>query len=153
LWPGKALARGVKLIQSSAIQSPYMSTLTFPAVRPSELGKPIYVGSVQHLYAVPGRGDLMVCETTNAGSVFDVGSIFDIPANDVSRATFRHALYTRMAQPETWSAVQQAIQQELKRPGMPAEAIAFLEDLQRGPLEEMLSKGARTHHVGMLDAS
>src|SRR5262249_18481839 len=90
---------------------------------------------------------------TNAGSVFDVGSIFDIPGSDVSRATFRHALYTRMAQPETWSAVQQAIQQELKRPGMPAEAIAFLEDLQRGPLEEMLSKGARTHHVSMLDAS
>ncbi len=76
-----------------------MSTAQLPAVRPSELGKPIYVGSVQHLYAVPGRDDLMVCETTNAGSVFDVGSIFDIPGSDVSRATFRHALYTRMGRP------------------------------------------------------
>jgi phosphoribosylaminoimidazole-succinocarboxamide synthase len=130
-----------------------MSTLNLTALRPAELGQPIYVGSVQHLYAVPGRGDLMVCETTNAGSVFDVGSIFDIPGSDVSRATFRHALYTRMAQPETWNAVREAIVQEIKRPGMPAEAIAFLDDLQRGPLEEMLAKGARTHHVGMLDAS
>ena len=74
-----------------------MPAETLPAVRPSELGKPIYVGSVQHLYAVPGREDLMVCETTNAGSVFDVGSIFDIPGSDVARATFRHALYSRIA--------------------------------------------------------
>src|SRR6188508_1824911 len=102
-----------------------MSTPNLPAVRPSDLGKPIYIGSVQHLYAVPGRQDLMVCETTNAGSVFDVGSIFDIPGSDVARATFRHALYTRMARPETWTAVKAAIQAEAKRPGMTPEAVAF----------------------------
>lgn len=117
-----------------------------PSVRPSELGKPIYVGSVQHLYAVPGREDLMVCETTNAGSVFDVGSIFDIPGSDVSRATFRHALYTRMGKPETWAKVRDAIVADSQIPA------AFKEDIQSGPLETMLREGARTHHIGMLDA-
>jgi phosphoribosylaminoimidazole-succinocarboxamide synthase len=123
-----------------------MSTSTLPSVRPSELGKPIYVGSVQHLYAVPGREDLMVCETTNAGSVFDVGSIFDIPGSDVARATFRHALYTRMAKPETWAKVRDAIVADANLPA------AFKEDIQKGPLESMLREGASTHHIGMLDA-
>ncbi|MCE9519489.1 MAG: hypothetical protein K8R87_08055 [Verrucomicrobia bacterium] len=127
-----------------------MSTPTLPAVRPSELGQPFYVGSVQHLYAVPGRDDLMVCETTNAGSVFDVGSIFDIPGSDVSRATFRHALYTRMSRPETWAKVRDAIVAAQGSADTPVRN--FLEDLQRGPLEAMLKSGALTHHIGMLDA-
>src|SRR6187455_1062759 len=105
---------------------------TLPSVRPSELVKPIYVGSVQHLYAVPARDDLMVCETTNAGSVFDVGSIFDIPGSDVSRATFRHALYTRMGKPETWAKVRDAIVADSQLPE------AFKADIQSGPLETML---------------
>lgn len=123
-----------------------MPATNLPSVRPSELGKPIYVGSVQHLYAVPGREELMVCETTNAGSVFDVGSIFDIPGSDVARATFRHALYTRMGKPETWAKVRDAILADAQLPA------AFKEDIQKGPLEEMLREGARTHHIGMLDA-
>lgn len=123
-----------------------MSSKNLPTVRPSELGKPIYVGSVQHLYAVPGREDLMVCETTNAGSVFDVGSIFDIPGSDVARATFRHALYTRMGKPETWAKVRDAIVADAQLPA------AFKTDIQSGPLETMLREGARTHHIGMLDA-
>ncbi|WP_156345750.1 hypothetical protein [Verrucomicrobium spinosum] len=130
-----------------------MSTTTdLPVVRPSDLGPPIYVGSVQRLYAVPGRDDLMVCETTNAGSVFDVGSIFDIPGSDVARATFRHALYTRMAQPKTWIKVREAIQKEIAKPEASAEARAFLEDLLVGPLEKMVVSGANTHHTGMLDS-
>jgi phosphoribosylaminoimidazole-succinocarboxamide synthase len=123
-----------------------MPANTLPSVRPSELGKPIYVGSVQHLYAVPGREDLMVCETTNAGSVFDVGSIFDIPGSDVARATFRHALYSRMARPDTWAKVRDAIVADANLPA------AFKDDIQKGPLESMLREGARTHHIGMLDA-
>jgi phosphoribosylaminoimidazole-succinocarboxamide synthase len=94
----------------------------------------------------------MVCETTAAGSVFDVGSIFDIPGSDVARATFRHALYTRMGKPETWVKVQEAIQKEIDSPGCPAEAKSFLEDLMAGPLEKMVVEGARTHHIGMMDA-
>ena len=123
-----------------------MSATPLPAVRPGELGQPIYIGSVQHLYAVPGREDLMVCETTNAGSVFDVGSIFDIPGSDVARATFRHALYTRMGKPETWVKVRDAIVADAQLPA------AFRNDLLTGPLETMLREGARTHHIGMLDA-
>ncbi len=123
-----------------------MTPHQLPPLRPSELGQPIYVGSVQHLYAVPGREDLMVCETTNAGSVFDVGSIFDIPGSDVARATFRHALYTRMAKPETWAKVRDAIAADKDLPA------AFKEEIQKGPLEKMLREGALTHHKGMLDA-
>jgi len=129
-----------------------MSIEKLPVILPSELGQPIYLGSVQHLYAVPGREDLMVCETTNAGSVFDVGSIFDIPGSDVARATFRHALYTRMARPETWARVRDAI--TVARDGSgDAFVRGFLDELQRGPLEDMLREGARTHHIGMLDAA
>lgn len=123
-----------------------MSENSLPKVSLKELGQPIYVGSVQKLYAVPNREDLMVCETTSAGSVFDVGSIFDIPGSDVARATFRHALYTRMSKPETWVKVRDAI---LKAPDADA---AFREDIQRGPLEKMLKEGARTHHLGMIDS-
>src|SRR3954469_6748728 len=117
-----------------------MTTMKLPSIRPSELGEPIYVGSVQRLYAVPDNEDLMVCETTNAGSVFDVGSIFDIPGSDVSRATFRHALYTRMGKPETWTKVRDAL---VADPQLPAD---FKADIQSGPLETMLREGARTHH-------
>ncbi|MEI6536290.1 MAG: phosphoribosylaminoimidazolesuccinocarboxamide synthase, partial [Verrucomicrobiaceae bacterium] len=127
-----------------------MPASALPAVRPSELGQPIYVGSVQHLYTVPGREDLMVCETTNAGSVFDVGSIFDIPGSDVSRATFRHALYTRMGRPETWAKVRDAIAAAQGSADTPVRN--FLGDLQLGVLETMLREGAKTHHIGMLDA-
>jgi phosphoribosylaminoimidazole-succinocarboxamide synthase len=123
-----------------------MSAHKLPSVRPSELGEPIYVGSVQRLYAVPDNEELMVCETTNAGSVFDVGSIFDIPGSDVARSTFRHALYSRMADPQTWVKVRDAIVSDANLPE------AFKEDIQKGPLENMLREGALTHHKGMLDA-
>jgi phosphoribosylaminoimidazole-succinocarboxamide synthase len=129
-----------------------MSTAVFPVLHPSELGEPIYVGSVQRLYAVPGREDLMVCETTAAGSVFDVGSIFDIPGSDVARATFRHALYTRMGKPETWQKVQSLIQAEAAKADCTPETRSFLAELQKGPLEQMVVSGANTHHFGILDA-
>jgi len=129
-----------------------MSAIPLPIVRPSDLGQPIYVGSVQRLYAVPGREDLMVCETTAAGSVFDVGSIFDIPGSDVARSTFRHALYTRMAEPATWEKVSVAIQAAAASSDCSDEARTFLNELQKGPLEGMLKTGALTHHFGMMDS-
>lgn len=112
----------------------------------SDLGPPIYVGSVQKIYAVPGYTGFMVCETTQAGSVFDVGSIFDIEGNDLSRAIFRHAIYTRLGKPDTWRKVKTAV-----------EASGTLGDdwrdeLLSGSLETMLERGASTHHVGMVDA-
>ncbi len=122
-----------------------------PAAPPSsiditKLGAPIYRGSVQHIYAVPGHPGFMVCETTEAGSVFDVGSIFKIEGNDLSRAVFRHALYSRLGQPETWRRMKAAIESST------TIGDGWKMELLSGPLEAMLERGALTHHVGMIDA-
>lgn len=111
----------------------------------SKLGEPVYRGSVQNLYAVPGHPGYVVCETTPAGSVFDVGSIFNIEGNDLNRAIFRHAMYSRLGQPETWQRVKTAIE------NTPMDA-AWRKELLAGPMETMLEHGAATHHVGMVDA-
>ncbi|MBK8092481.1 MAG: hypothetical protein IPK32_11020 [Verrucomicrobiaceae bacterium] len=107
--------------------------------------EPIYRGSVQTLYAVPSHPGLVVCETTEAGSVFDVGSIFKIEGNDLNRAAFRHAMYSRLGKPETWQRVKSAIEKT------PMDD-AWRRELLTGPLESMLERGATTHHVGMLDS-
>ena len=112
----------------------------------AKLGAPIYLGSVQHIYAVPDHAGFMVCETTEAGSVFDVGSIFKIEGNDLSRAVFRHALYSQLGKPETWVRVKAAIAAST------TIGDAWKTELLSGPLEAMLEKGAMTHHVGMIDA-
>jgi len=111
------------------------------------LTTPFYQGSVQKLFPVPGRDDLMVCQTTPVGSVFDVGAIFEIPGSDVSRAVFRHVLYASMAKPETWAAVRDAIAAE------PDLDETIRKQLLEGTLEECVARGALTHHVGMLDAA
>ncbi|MFM2143390.1 MAG: hypothetical protein RLZZ476_1934, partial [Verrucomicrobiota bacterium] len=95
--------------------------------------------------AVPGHPGYVVCETTEAGSVFDVGSIFKIEGNDLNRAAFRHAMYTRLGKPETWHRVKKAIETT------PMDE-SWRQELLRGPLESMLEHGAATHHIGMLDA-
>jgi phosphoribosylaminoimidazole-succinocarboxamide synthase len=112
----------------------------------SSLGEPFYTGSVQQLFDVPGNDAVMVTQTTNRGSVFDVGALFEIPGNDVNRAVFRHVLYTKLGDPEVWKKVADAIQND---PELPA---ADKEDLLRGPLEKCLERGAKTHHEGMIDA-
>ncbi|MEO0413500.1 MAG: phosphoribosylaminoimidazolesuccinocarboxamide synthase [Verrucomicrobiota bacterium] len=96
---------------------------------------------MQRLFAVPGRDDWMVTQTTDRGSVFDVGALFEIPGHDVNRAVFRHVLYSRMGTPELWQQVQSAI--EAENPNS---------SLLEGPLEEWAMSGALTHHEGMLDA-
>lgn len=111
------------------------------------LGEPVYRGSVQNLYAVPEHPGYIVCETTPAGSVFDVGSIFNIEGNDLNRAIFRHAMYSRLSQPPTWQRVRAAL---LQNDTLGAE---WRDQLMEGPLESMLERGAMTHHAGMLDAA
>ncbi len=111
----------------------------------STLGEPVYRGSVQNLYAVPGHPGFVVCETTPAGSVFDVGSIFNIEGNDLNRAIFRHSMYSRLGQPETWKRVKAAIE------ATPMDE-SWRKELLSGPLELMLENGAATHHIGMVDA-
>jgi phosphoribosylaminoimidazole-succinocarboxamide synthase len=110
------------------------------------LGEPVYRGSVQNLYAVPGHPGYIICETTEAGSVFDVGSIFKIEGNDLNRAIFRHAMYARLGQPETWQRVESAL---LKTTTL---GETWRSQLMDGTLPAMIEKGAQTHHVGMLDA-
>jgi len=113
---------------------------------PSSLSEPVYRGSVQNLYAVPDHPGYIVCETTEAGSVFDVGSIFKIDGNDLNRAIFRHAMYSRLSQPETWQRVEKALLQN----GALGET--WRSQLMDGTLPSMIETGAQTHHVGMMDA-
>lgn len=125
--------------------------MSYPPAAPEQidlgqLGEPLYRGSVQHLYAVPNHPSYMVCQTTEAGSVFDVGSIFHIHGSDSARAIFRHAMYTRMAQPDLWRAVRDAI---LSDSDLESHWKTQMLD---GPLTRMIESGARTHHIGMVDA-
>jgi phosphoribosylaminoimidazole-succinocarboxamide synthase len=111
----------------------------------TKLGEPIYNGSVQRIFAVPGHPGYMIAETTPAGSVFDVGSIFEIKDNDLNRAVFRHALYTQLGQAEVWRRVRNRIAS--------ADADeAWKKEILVGPLEQMCDEGASTHHLGMIDA-
>lgn len=112
----------------------------------STLTVPVYNGSVQNLFAIPTHPGFLVCETTSAGSVFDVGSIFDIAGNDLNRALFRHAMYSRLAQPDTWQRVRAAIL-DCSTLGETWRA-----QLMDGPLDSMVEDGAHTHHIGMIDA-
>ncbi len=111
-----------------------------------QLGEPFYRGSVQRLYPVPGDEGHMVAETTRQGSVFDVGSIFEVEGSDVSRAVFRHVLYSKLAQPETWTAVGDAIRHS------PELEQGYRTMLLEGLLEKLVQEGAKTHHAGMIDA-
>ncbi|MEM0896226.1 MAG: phosphoribosylaminoimidazolesuccinocarboxamide synthase [Verrucomicrobiota bacterium] len=111
-----------------------------------DLGAPVYQGSVQNLYAVPGSDAQLVCETTKGGSVFDVGSIFEIEQNDVARSIFRHVTYTALGKPETWAGVRAAIADDETMDPAVSDA------LRGGVLAGMEESGALTHHLGMLDA-
>ncbi len=111
-----------------------------------QLGEPFYEGSVQRLYAIDCCTTHMVTETTSAGSVFDVGSIFEIPGSDVARAVFRHCLYSRMADPDFWKEVSASIQNTSQLDP------SLRKDLTTGLLEDFVVRGARTHHEGMIDA-
>jgi len=121
--------------------------MPLPLSLPIELlGEPFYVGSVQRLYPIPGDETHMATETTSRGSVFDVGSIFEIPGSDVSRAVFRHVLYSRMADPKLWTAVRESIR---SAPGLEE---ACKSTLLGDTLDRLCREGASTHHAGMIDA-
>ena len=115
-------------------------------IPPDQLGEPFYEGSVQRLFPVPGEDSIMVTQTTARGSVFDVGALFEIPGHDVNRAVFRHVLYSKMGDPETWKAVADSIK------NAPELDEAYRAELLSGTLGECCKVGSRTHHEGMLDA-
>jgi len=115
-------------------------------IPPASLTDPFYEGSVQRLFAVPGNDGVMVTQTTDRGSVFDVGALFAIPGHDVNRAVFRHVLYTRLSDPGLWHGVRSAIEAD------PHLEETCRRELLAGTLEDCCARGARTHHEGMLDA-
>ncbi len=108
----------------------------FPEKIELKLENPIYEGSVQNLYDVPGESDLLISETSAGGSVFDVGTIFNIEGSDIGRASFRHLVFQELGNPEAWKKV------------------SPVKD-KTGRLDEQLSvykeKGAPTHHIGMIE--
>ena len=114
-------------------------------IPPTKLKDPFYEGSVQRLYEMPNDPSLMITQTTERGSVFDVGALFEIPGQDVNRAVFRHVLYSRMGDTSVWEAVAEAIKSDAETDK------AFRDQLLTGVLEEFVSMGALTHHVGMVD--
>lgn len=110
-----------------------------------KLIKPDYQGSVQELYYLADQPDSMVSKTMPGGSVFDVGTIFSIPQSDICRAALRHKIYSLLESPAEWENINEHIKKRFA--GEPE----FLSFLSQGPLEEFRSKGAYTHHLGMID--
>jgi phosphoribosylaminoimidazole-succinocarboxamide synthase len=116
----------------------------FPDKIKLKLDSPCYTGSVQKLYDVPDHPELIISETTAGGSVFDVGTIFNIEGSDVGRASFRHLVFQQMQDPESW----EKLSGTLSDSGLTGKNAG-------GIIEKTLSifkhQGASTHHVGMLD--
>jgi len=118
----------------------------FPDKIKLKLDTPCYTGSVQKLYDVPDHPELLISETTAGGSVFDVGTIFNIEGSDVGRASFRHLVFQQLQDPESW----EKLSGKLSDSGLMGKN-------DSGIIEKTLSifkqQGASTHHVGMLDRS
>ncbi len=114
----------------------------------SQLVTPQYKGSVQNLYHRDDR--TMICETTASGSVFDVGSIFQIAGSDLSRAAFRHYIYTTLGNPQAWQGVAERLAEEYADR---QKFLSFLNPSSDGNnlLQQFQQQGAATHHLGMID--
>ena len=109
-----------------------------------KLDRPFYTGSVQKLYDVPDYPDLIISETTAGGSVFDVGTIFNIEGSDIGRASFRHLVFQELQNPESWEKLSRFLSDS-----------GLMSRDDSGIIENTLAAfrqdGALTHHVGMLD--
>ena len=119
----------------------------FPNKISLNLDNPCYTGSVQKLYDVPDHPELLLSETTAGGSVFDVGTIFNIEGSDVGRASFRHLVFQELQDPEAWKSLSQKLSEEG----------SLIQKDKSGLVEKVLSgfgkNGAPTHHTGMIDRS
>jgi phosphoribosylaminoimidazole-succinocarboxamide synthase len=118
---------------------------TYPDKINLVLDNPCYTGSVQKLYDVPDHPEVLVSETTAGGSVFDVGTIFNIEGSDIGRASFRHLVFQELQKPEAWGALSKHISKES----------SIIQKEKTGLVEKVLSEfcknGAPTHHVGMVE--
>lgn len=116
-----------------------------PNIIDLKLDNPCYTGSVQKLYDVPEHPELLISETTAGGSVFDVGTIFNIEGSDTGRAGFRHLVFQELQNPEAWVALSKRISGES----------SILKKDSSGLVEKVLAdfckNGAPTHHAGMIE--
>ena len=110
--------------------------------------KPDIRGSVQELFRLDlGGKPYQLCKTSESGSVFDVGTIFSVPRSDVLRTVIRHAIFSALGDPATWQAI---TEDDVKYCfGSPALRNDLLNSAEFAALKKT---GARTHHVGMVDA-
>lgn len=108
---------------------------------------PDYLGSVQELYFLDEHPEWMICKTTPGGSVFDVGTIFSIPASDTCRTAVRHKIYSLLGSPEEWREIQGEISHRYSKNG------EYMDFLCQGILGEFVKNGAATHHLGMVDSN
>jgi phosphoribosylaminoimidazole-succinocarboxamide synthase len=117
----------------------------FPKKIDLKLGRPLYIGSVQKLYNVPGRPDLIISETSSGGSVFDVGTIFNIEGSDTGRAGFRHLVFQELQNPNSWKRLAERLAGRGK----------ILQKDKSGLIHKVLAgfvkSGAPTHHAGMVE--
>jgi phosphoribosylaminoimidazole-succinocarboxamide synthase len=118
---------------------------TFPDKVELKLDQPLYTGSVQKLHDVPGHPELIISETTAGGSVFDVGTIFNIEGSDTGRAAFRHMVFQELQNADAWKELAGELTDE--SPVMKFDTSGLL----KGLLAEYCEKGAPTHHAGMVD--
>ncbi|MEA3288490.1 MAG: hypothetical protein U9Q77_14110 [Candidatus Marinimicrobia bacterium] len=105
---------------------------------------PYYNGSVQTLYSVVDDPNLLVSETSLGGSVFDVGTIFDIKGSDTARAGFRHLVYTSLMDAQGWQDMESYIKRSW------GENYFHSWPIMREILEEVKVTGLKTHHQGMV---
>lgn len=115
--------------------------ITLSSLKPS-LDSPFYRGSVQNLHSLPDKDDFIISETTSGGSVFDVGTIYEIPGSDTARTSFRHYVFTKLADPKTWQTARASIEEQAHFEGERFDAL----------LAQLCEKGANTHHIGMVSA-
>jgi phosphoribosylaminoimidazole-succinocarboxamide synthase len=117
----------------------------FPKKIDLKLSRPLYIGSVQKLYNVPGHPDLIISETSSGGSVFDVGTIFSIEGSDTGRAGFRHLVFQELQNPKSWKRLAARLAGKGK----------ILQKDKTGLINKVLAgfvkSGAPTHHAGMVE--
>ncbi len=105
---------------------------------------PYYNGSVQKLYSVTDDPGSLVSETSMGGSVFDVGTIFDIEGSDTARAGFRHLVYRSLMDVDEWADMEDYIKTHW------GEDYFQKTPIIQKTLEKVKNTGLKTHHQGMI---
>ncbi len=105
---------------------------------------PYYNGSVQKLYSVIDDPNSLVSETSMGGSVFDVGTIFDIKGSDTARAGFRHLVYRSLMDVEEWADMEAYIKSHW------GEDYFQKTPIIKETLDKVKNTGLKTHHRGMV---